>query len=309
MGAAGSTDDGASSADDAEDVLAGLVGDADGASGIRHKRRRRRRPPCFHATPPGDYHPGCKSCVKADWCKPPVIDSYLGGKLQLLGTPGANATMKEYLGDLAKTPTGGRILGALQELITGAPVRIAHLDAETVTKLLHVPAKPEKMGEVVRELAWTMQNKDTGGAAQEWHVVADSGPTGDDKTLLPSAVVPGSKANSGSLMVFWEINVLSDIYHMPPPDNPGSVWIGHELVHVIHALRGELLNAPRYRANDPFAPKTGDNEEEARTIGLTWWHKEQLSENAIRRDLGLSTRVSHSGFVDSSARGNNRPVQ
>ena len=307
---AGSTGDEGSAADEAEDGETGSETDAGGASGVRHKRRRRRpRPPCFHATPPGDYHPGCKSCVKADWCKPPEIDSYAGGKLQLLGTPGANATMKGYLDDMAKTPTGGRILGILKELVTGTPVRIGHVDPETLKKFFprEMPAKPADMGKVVGDLAWTMQNQSNFGSAQSWHVVSDLGPTGDDKTLLPSPVVPGSKASSGSLVVYWEINVLSDIYHMPPPDNPGSVWIGHELVHVIHALRGEMLS--RYAANDPFDPGDGDNEEEARTIGLTWWHKEELSENAIRRDLGLNTRVSHNGFVDSGARGNNRPVQ
>jgi hypothetical protein len=307
---AGSTGDEDSSEDEAEDGPTGSEADAGGASGVRHKRRRRRRrPPCFHAKPPGgDYHPGCKSCVKADWCKPPEIDTYAGGKIQLLGTPGANATMKGYLDDLAKTPTGGKVLGIIKELATGGPVRILHVDPATLKKFMprELPAKPEDIGKVVGDLAWTMANDSTLGSAQSWHVESDLGPTGDGKTLLPSPVVPGSKASSGSLIVYWEINVLSDIYHMPPPDNPGSVWIGHELVHVVHALRGEMLN--RYGANDPYLDPY-NNEEETRTIGTTWWFKEELSENAIRRDLGLNTRVSHGGFVDSSARGNNRPVE
>ncbi len=68
------------------------------------------------------------------------------------------------------------------------------------------------------------------------------------------------------------------------------VLLMHELLHVSHALRGEITNAIRDNT-DPMPG--GSNHEEARTIGRGAYRGEPLNENALRDELALPIRTSH----------------
>jgi hypothetical protein len=71
---------------------------------------------------------------------------------------------------------------------------------------------------------------------------------------------------------------------------PGYVYLGHELVHVFHALHGHIAN----HIGDPSDPMPGgSNHEEAWTIGRGAYAGTELTENALRLELELPLRVTH----------------
>ena len=71
---------------------------------------------------------------------------------------------------------------------------------------------------------------------------------------------------------------------------PGYVYLGHELVHVFHALHGHIAN----HIGDPSDPMPGgSNHEEAWTIGRGAYAGTELTENALRVELELPLRVTH----------------
>jgi hypothetical protein len=71
------------------------------------------------------------------------------------------------------------------------------------------------------------------------------------------------------------------------------VDLGHELIHASHFLHGASYGTPlgdsRRDRNSAAA------EEELRTTGAGPWRDEPVSDNGIRRDLGLAQRLGHGG--------------
>jgi hypothetical protein len=74
------------------------------------------------------------------------------------------------------------------------------------------------------------------------------------------------------------------------PCAPAFVRLFHELRHVKNAREGRWL-----RVRDPGDPSTHGSFEESQTIGIGGYRDDPLTENALRRELGLSERESH-GF-------------
>jgi hypothetical protein len=72
-------------------------------------------------------------------------------------------------------------------------------------------------------------------------------------------------------------------YTQPPED-----VLGHELIHSLHASRGED------RGDIPDTFPDGDDQEEARTMGIHGFETEPISERAISESRGRSTRPNHS---------------
>src|SRR5262249_23106015 len=108
--------------------------------------------------------------------------------------------------------------------------------------------------------------------------------------------------------VGWDLPFLSD-YHVGTRNDPGAALIGHELIHCLHFIRGGHLVGGRLgwgrerftdsgRARGYGREWCHDNYEEDRTIGVFAYHfgQEEISENAIRHDLGAPLRRSHCGF-------------
>ncbi|AMP07033.1 M91 family zinc metallopeptidase [Collimonas pratensis] len=71
------------------------------------------------------------------------------------------------------------------------------------------------------------------------------------------------------------------------------VDLGHELIHANRLLHGAQyavpIGNPSYDGNNPAA------EEELRTTGVGPWRDEPISDNAMRRELGLTERASYVG--------------
>lgn len=71
---------------------------------------------------------------------------------------------------------------------------------------------------------------------------------------------------------------------------PAHVYLLHEMQHVMHAMTGEIANhIPD--SSDPMPG--GSNHEEAWTIGRGAYLRHDLTENGLRRELGLPVRDSH----------------
>lgn len=68
------------------------------------------------------------------------------------------------------------------------------------------------------------------------------------------------------------------------------VYLMHELMHVQHAMTGEIANHIR-DTSDPMPG--GSNHEEAWTIGRGAYTERDLTENALRSELGIPVRDSH----------------
>jgi hypothetical protein len=71
---------------------------------------------------------------------------------------------------------------------------------------------------------------------------------------------------------------------------PPRVYLLHELLHVLHAMTGEILN----HVGDPSDPMPGgSNHEEAWTIGRGAYTDRDPTENRLRAELALPLRDSH----------------
>lgn len=82
--------------------------------------------------------------------------------------------------------------------------------------------------------------------------------------------------------------------HRGKPDSAYSfVTLGHELIHASHVLHGNQYNVPL--GNPACDSDNPAAEEELRTTGVGPWRDEPLSENAMRRELGLPERASYCG--------------
>jgi hypothetical protein len=74
------------------------------------------------------------------------------------------------------------------------------------------------------------------------------------------------------------------------PCAPARVYLLHELQHALHAMTGEIANHIR-DTSDPMPG--GSNHEEAWTIGRGAYTERDLTENALRLELGIPVRDSH----------------
>jgi hypothetical protein len=85
----------------------------------------------------------------------------------------------------------------------------------------------------------------------------------------------------------------NDPHHGQPAPQLSHVELGHELIHASRYLHGAAYAIPM---GDSTADRnTPAAEEELRTTGVGPWRNEPISENALRRDLGLPERQSYVG--------------
>lgn len=244
---------------------------------------------CFQVTPSGtaQSNPYCQTCRSSTWTQQSVCEVYLAGALQLFGPPGANQKVREWLDALKATPTGSRIMSALSRLAAGSPVSIGYCDADTYVRFLGPQFGFTSFNPWSCTYFGASANDPTGSAT-------GYGPDfwgGYDITAGPKA--PGSK-----ILVQWNYDLLCQ-QHVSEADNPGPVIIGHELVHAVHLLSGEMLD--QFHPTGGSGGSCGENLEESRTIGerSQQFLNEPYSENSIRQDLGLELRSDWCGFVNT----------
>jgi hypothetical protein len=116
-------------------------------------------------------------------------------------------------------------------------------------------------------------------------------PTGD--AFMPFAAGPGVD----TAVVLFNPGQGRDYAHDPDmgtrtPDL-AHVDLGHELVHANRFLHGAAYSVPM--GDSTVDRNTPAAEEELRTTGVGPWRDEPISENAMRRELGLAERLSYVG--------------
>jgi hypothetical protein len=89
-------------------------------------------------------------------------------------------------------------------------------------------------------------------------------------------------------------------------DTDETMTFGHELIHALHAARGELLpNLPI--ATNPVTGRMEEPEDQRTITGTTSWGSTRfnvdpgISENDLRAERGLPLRVSHAGQIRAVA--------
>jgi hypothetical protein len=291
-GASGTTSDPALGdlGDDDDD---GTDGDEAGStSAIRRRRKKRRRCKCFPAAPIATAKKPCYTCHTPD-LTPAQIDMYADGHIKVIGQPKQNQLMLGFLAQLEGTSTGAKVLRLIKTLGTGGPVRVIHVDYVSMAAAnMPTPSdiasrsSQEKLDKEVLDKAWTCSDEKSQGAAIQW--------TPNIWSENSTNITPGTPSSSGNIVIYWESTFLEQVVSAPMAENPGSVWIGHELIHAIHFMRGEVLTA--YAALDVLN-SDGDNEEEMRTIGAYGFSFEEISENRIRDELGVAERYTHAGYL------------
>lgn len=90
-----------------------------------------------------------------------------------------------------------------------------------------------------------------------------------------------------SAVAMWE--PMADYGQVLSMETPGFVALAHELIHCMHFLSGDTN---MYSDDDAWgAGDTYSKHEEARTVGLGIYANTRISENALRRELGLPQRI------------------
>ena len=124
--------------------------------------------------------------------------------------------------------------------------------------------------------------------------------------ILPSAVTvledgkvqvvePGSGLPAGEVRVLYNPDTAT-LPEAQGPDGapclPSHVILGHELIHAYHLMTGKLLHG-QYELTEGTA-----NHEEAQTIGVGPYAGDELTENALRREVGLAERTKHEALCN-----------
>jgi hypothetical protein len=257
----------------------------------------------------------CGTCTPpADGEEKPVREEYLDGCVVICGYRDVNVRMKEWLSRMAATPTGRKLVRALQAA-GGAPIALIYHDPACAE--LAFPGNAW-VAKAVAEVGfgWFQYESSAEAAHRAVAVGYNDGHDGEQSAFAGQGlslwlqkkmfgappdsrwIVRGVGASRGECFVRWELADHSDDRAVPS--------IGHELIHCLHAIRGECLSqysdAGRSLGPDGKSCTVYNTYEEARTIGIVADHyeAEELSENRIRHELGLPTYASHCGGLDPS---------
>jgi len=99
----------------------------------------------------------------------------------------------------------------------------------------------------------------------------------------------GETVPPANIRVFYNRECVAT-YDDGTPCAPPHAYLLHEMQHVMHAMTGEIANhIPDY--SDPMPG--GSNHEEAWTIGRGAYLAAPLTENELRREIGVPVRDSH----------------
>jgi uncharacterized Zn-binding protein involved in type VI secretion len=179
-----------------------------------------------------------------------------GGNIRIIGSPEFVEQTVEYLATLAGTPSGQALFADIQAAGNVITIR----EGRDITQNSAIPSD----GNLANPDMWNGN--------------------GTDVTVT---YYPGD-ANLYGNGEDWD--------HCPP-----EVGLGHELIHGTHIIRGELPGDPTRGPTLADGTDLDRAHEEARTIGLEEdpvnglpdYSGERYSENSIRKDLGLPTRISY----------------
>ena len=191
----------------------------------------------------------------------------------------AMATIDQVRADferLAATETGARLITAIDEVADGRAIVLAFLAGPSD----NASATYHDMEE-----------------AQRW---ADEGQPGFwpneayiDENGRAVVTEPGRRMAADKFRVVYNPRIDGNAANRYPDGSrcmPGYVALGHELVHLYHELTGTAL----FFEYD-LEPGT-ESHEEAATIGMGPYGDDELTENALRRELGMRERTSHSSI-------------
>lgn len=237
---------------------------------------------CACASPePADHAEqacGLHGCVDVDEAADPpkadgsTVREEVGAGLIVIGHSEASA---ELLGDLATleaTSVGAEVLARVHER------------AEALGGRVKLRPRPDPQG---GETTCANTVFAAGGFDLERAHAAE---TQTDATGREAVLEPGDPVEPGSIRVLYNRLCIVLDEAGEPCAAPPHAFLMHELLHALHAMEGTLLHEIR----DPSDPiPGGSNHEEAATIGRGAYVEDVLTENALRRELGLPQRDTH----------------
>lgn len=197
-----------------------------------------------------------------------------GQAIQIVGTEANVEAVLQDLDRMVETEVGA-------ELVAGLEAEAASTDEQLVVRARHEP--DGEMTQCGRTLFVAGSFDHKRARAAEWHI------DDDGKVVVDQ---PGAALSPSRIRVIFN-RACAPVYPDGAPCSEPYVWLFHELIHALHALRGVLLD----QINDPSDPiKFGSNHEEAWTIGRGAYADEPVTENALRRAVGLPVRDSHASM-------------
>ncbi len=231
-------------------------------------------------------------------CVGPIDTIVLGHFTTLIGMAGAfSGGLGGFLGLVA-----GGALSGVASLLGEHPRAVRGLDGEITTELgpnITVEGSPEYQAQVVRDLQGPRNRALVESIVRgDRHVTIRPVAAGSDQAnASASRVSPddallrpdGSRGPGSDSIVEYNPSLSMDyraedgsLQTLPPED-----ILGHELIHADHNGRGEN------RRDIPDTAPGGDNQEEARTIGVHGYEDEPISERRMSEAAGRSPRPNH----------------
>jgi hypothetical protein len=199
--------------------------------------------------------------VRRDW----------GAGLVVVGEATAADAVVSDLDQLAATATGKRVLDLVDP-------RASELGARVVIR-----ARPQPGGEALScaNTMFAYGGADLRRAQLLRYAIDDAG-----RVVI---LERGSIVEPASIRVLYNRDCVAT-YDDGTACAPARVYLMHELLHVLHAMTGEIAN----HIGDPSDPMPGgSNHEEAWTIGRGAYSERESTENTLRVELGLPLRDSH----------------
>jgi hypothetical protein len=199
--------------------------------------------------------------VRRDW----------GAGFVVVGETGAADAVLADLDQLATTATGKRVL----ELVDP---RASELGARVVIR-----ARPQPGGDALScaNTMFAYGGADLRSAQIVRHEIDDRG-----RVVI---LERGGSVQPSSIRVLYNRECIATYDDGSACASP-RVYLMHELLHVLHAMSGEIAN----HIGDPSDPMPGgSNHEEAWTIGRGAYVDREPTENTLRAELALPLRDSH----------------
>jgi hypothetical protein len=105
----------------------------------------------------------------------------------------------------------------------------------------------------------------------------------------PPGIAAGRAGRLDRCRISWNHEARLNGRPVVGPQDPGAALIGHELIHALHVVDGTFL------ANFDDSRNGGDprNMEETRTTGIREFTQTYFTENRLRHELGVPTRVEY----------------
>ncbi|HJZ88343.1 MAG TPA: PAAR domain-containing protein [Polyangia bacterium] len=220
--------------------------------------------------------------------------AHYGKGIRIVGSKEFIAHTTSELDQLKKIPTGRKILEAIDDPNLRKDGRITLLEeTKGCDSAQAVPVKVTDL-EGTKKAIKGLSKEEAKAAddqldAQAFPTEVKPSPDVPDRLIVTK---PGTGVPADHLLVGvsprCRLACMPDgggaVTHLPRP-----LYLGHELLHVIHFMKGTSLPY-----DDP--KEMGSNLEEAQTMGTGAYKGTPMTENAMRDEIGVINRAGHAGM-------------